>query len=493
MKKIYLILISINFLISSFSASAGGGNFPSRPLKEPLIKVDGKPDDWYKALNEKAPGLIHLKHEQTGIEFFTVDYKREYFNEIFGIRTDRLSGFLVKVPKTSDLKEASIIIRGIENEQLYQTDQRYYGPNGMKLKNMSKKTTNLSQFLIKRGLKTDYINVDWINPNNNDQYIEDIRGRFDGNLYMGAKEFYADDGRRFFKSYYPISNLKIGVSSAAHASSYDDDEYEYFELASAKLDYVYPGIRLENRMYLTLAFDSNTHDTALIAANVLPSVTRSNSTRQKRAAICDPNCPYETYEALDTLGQNGLSVQVSVTAQVDHATATLSVTSNFDEILADVALGGSVDQDYELEVGVAVYSTDDLDAITEGISMTGEFDFKPIAGVGAVAITNDDADFLGLGLTYGFTGKPGLGFAGGYGVDGGGGTSESTNTPPTTSNGGTSTNSGSGGSGGSDSGNDWSQDDDRWGHDDDHGAGYGGGNDNDNDWGHDDDDNSGYF
>ena len=102
-------------------------------MKEPLIKVDGKPDDWYKALNEKAPGLIHLKHEQTGIEFFTVDYKYEWYREFFGFYTDRLSGFLVKVPKTSDLKEASIIIRGIANEQLVQTDQSYYGTNGMQL------------------------------------------------------------------------------------------------------------------------------------------------------------------------------------------------------------------------------------------------------------------------------------------------------------------------------------------------------------------------
>lgn len=44
---------------------------------------------------------------------------------------------------------------------------------------------------------------------------------------------------------------------------------------------------------------------------------------------------------------------------------------------------------------------------------------------------------------------------------------------------------------GSDFGNDWSSDNDSWGHDDDHGPSYGGND--DHDWSHDDDDNAGYF
>ncbi|CAH6910596.1 conserved exported hypothetical protein [Vibrio chagasii] len=46
-------------------------------------------------------------------------------------------------------------------------------------------------------------------------------------------------------------------------------------------------------------------------------------------------------------------------------------------------------------------------------------------------------------------------------------------------------------SGNNNQGNDWSSDNDSWGHDDDHGPSYGG-NDN-HDWSHDDDDNAGYF
>ncbi|PMJ62281.1 hypothetical protein BCU17_04910 [Vibrio splendidus] len=478
--KISNIIIICILIIGNMNLSyAGGGAVAFMKLKPPVIVPDGDVSDWNEIKNKKYDNLVHIIHEESGIEFYTLEHKREEKN-ISGIVEKNVRSFLLKVPKESELQDALITLRQMKDGKFVNFREPVHLNYFLAPPPVSEDVSTVDQYIkIGRGLIRDNERGEWIKDNNWSN-IEDTKGIFNGNLFLTSKEIYSLTGEKLIRTYYPIRNKAAlgGSATSFLVNSLDDDNYEYLELTIP--EFVFTDHK--RRIFITYTFNRGSKESIEISDNLFPSLGRGVSAH---AAICDPSCPHDPYEALESFYEDGVSVQISGTGQLGPFLGTMSVTTNFEDTLADVS-GSLGNPDVSLELGVAVFNTSNLSAITEGLFASASYDFNAIVGPGVTMATSPDLSVVGLGGTFGITGLPGYNLAAGWGIDGGG-----VSTSPDTTNDNTSSGNNNSGNGNSDNDHDWGSDHDSWGHDDDHGPSYGGND--DHDWSNDDDDNSGYF
>ncbi|CAK3139376.1 conserved exported hypothetical protein [Vibrio crassostreae] len=474
--KIKKIILTVILSLGTITqVHAGGGAIAFTPLKTPIIVPDGDTSDWNQV---KDKSLIHIVHQESGIEFYTLAHQREV-KRVTEIENQAVRSFLIKVPKTSEVKEALITLRDVkdgkfwENFKPVEIDMSPYPDIYDQAPTQFKEVdTALQNIKISRHLDNGGINGYWKRNETNRSQIKNTKGTFEGSLSLTPITLTSYAGETDIYTYFPI-RFKRGPFLV---HSVDDGDYEYLELTVPSI--IRTGYK--KRIFITYTFARGSEESFEISDNLFPSLGEGISAH---AAICGSSCPHDPYEALESFYADGVSVQISATGQLGPFLGTASVTTNFEETLSDVSASVG-NPDVSLEIGVAAFNTSNLSDITEGPFVSASFDFQPVVGPGVTMVTSPDFSVIGFGGTFGITGLPGYNMATGWGIDGGGG---STTTETTNDN----TSSGNGNSGSGNSDNDWGSDHDSWGHDDDHGPSYGGND--DHDWSNDDDDNSGYF
>ncbi|CAK2110696.1 conserved exported hypothetical protein [Vibrio crassostreae] len=431
-KKIILTFILALGVVKQLHA--GGGAIAFTPLKTPIIVPDGNTSDWNQIKDNK---LIHIVHEESGIEFYTIDHLREE-RGVTEILNKNVRSFLIKVPKNSGVKEALITLRDVKDGKFRKHPKPLsIGPFPdiySQAPSRFKEGDTFSQYIkISRNLDNGGINGDWKASDNNRSRISNVKGAFEGSLSLTPITLTSMLGKTDIYTYFPIRHRSAlgGSATSFLVHSVDGGDYEYLELTIP--EFVSTGYK--RRIFITYTFDRSSDESVEISDNLFSSPGDVIS----YAAICGSSCPTDPYEALGSFYEDGVSIQISVTGQVDRYIGTASVTTNMEETLSDVSFGVG-NRDFQLELGVVAFNTSDLSAITEGQYLAASFDFQPVVSPGVTMVTNPDFSVVGIGGTVGISGLPGYNLATGWGVDGGGGVSTTPEEP--TDNNSSSSNSG---------------------------------------------------
>ncbi|EGR2840702.1 hypothetical protein DU977_18965 [Vibrio cholerae] len=483
MRKIIVLFSLILFSVGYNLSYAGGGAASFVTLKPPIVIPDGNVSDWEMLRAGNNNGLIHLVHEESGIELFSIEHTREE-RGVTHVYDNYLTSFLLKVPKSSELNEALISIKYVKGDEFLEFNNR--SNVRADLPRAGEKHNVYRNIRIGRNIPNDNQDYKWKDDKTGESKITRVSGKFEGALSLtpiifAPKNVFSNEPPKYQAApYFPHYSVSEGGPEMSVYSK-DDDNYEYIEISIVTYQNIPLFDGYNQRIFVTYSFAKSSHEAIEVADNLMPS-RMSPSPR-----VVDPFLPYP-YEEFDSFFDNGVSVQLSVTAHLGLISGSAMVTSNLEETLADVSLSSS-NNDVELELGLIVYNTSDIDAITEGLFASASYDFFPVLSPGITMVSNPDFNIIGIGGTVGVSGMPGWTFASGIGIDGAGGTTA----PPTQDNLSTGGVSSSGGSDGNENNPENNPDHDAWTHDDEHTANYDHDDQDNESWGHDDDSNAGYF
>ncbi|HIF9356762.1 TPA: hypothetical protein ACX6RW_000832 [Photobacterium damselae] len=377
------IFVLITLIVSFISSLAKAGEPPpdgfkfgsAATLKEKIIEIDGKPNDWYH-LKKYKPVITTV--DNLGLTLYFLSYREDY---VYQNGTSR----------PFSIEKFAYLIKQKKNHSKFSIDNAF--------------------------LLTDY--QDFLSKNQ--KYIK--ANDFQSIFKINSKNSRSTEVTAIDKNFKKIDNVLYPFSS----KSYSDEHYNYVEISLSKSAIKYPQVK--NPAYIDNHVTNpnySVNHAVKCSNNQLSSLTEkpiecreyidkidakpvvilyaSNGLKiiaSKSANACNPHCP----------GPNGwteppeipLSISIGFTGQTGHIGATVAVTTNIEKTYLSSSIDTSANKDYGVSGSVVFYNTKNLDDIVNGESYSVSLDLpakRP--NLSGIYTTNIAKSYYGIGVSFSF-------------------------------------------------------------------------------------------